>query len=348
MRPRVWLSRTRDAAINLALEDSLLRTSQTPQCVLYVNMPCVVVGRNQNAWGELDARAMRAEGVALVRRHSGGGTVYHDHGNLNFSFHTQKDGFVRRTHADLVARALAGNPIRLPWRHGLPPVFVNERNDLCVYERGMSPSKDAERKVSGSAYRMAMRRAYHHGTLLLDAQIDRMRLLRRRSSSTIESRAVESVRSPVANLAQVFPHHSDRLTPEAVAFAIRREFERVYGQCDVHEFDERALLDGAIEERYNTLQTWDWIFGGAPEFSVRASGDSRMGRIDVHVTCKHGRVAHIDARGVPEIVTAAQHLIGLPYDALVPAPPSAAPTPGIPPPTSPADQTLRAWIHDNL
>ncbi|WFD36641.1 lipoate--protein ligase [Malassezia cuniculi] len=345
MRPRVWLSRTRDVALNLALEDVLLKTAEAPQCVLYVNSPCVVVGRNQNAWGELDSRAMQSEGVELVRRQSGGGTVYHDEGNLNFSFHVQKDGFVRRTHTDLVSRALASDPVRLPWRFGRPPVFANERNDLCVYARDMSPTKEAERKVSGSAYRMAMRRVYHHGTLLLDAQIDRMRFLKRESASLMESRAVESVRSPVANLTEIFPRLASRLSPENVATAIKLEFERVYGASDIVEYDERALYDAAIEERYNTLKSWDWIFGGAPEFSVHAKGDSPLGYLDIRISCQHGIITQVSANSHD---TVAQELVGLPYDAIAPAPPSAAPVPQIKPPASHAEQTIRAWLYEHL
>lgn len=343
-RPGVWLSRTRDAALNLALDDVLLRRAGAPQCVLYVNAPCVVVGRNQNAWGELDPRAMRRERVALVRRHSGGGTVYHDEGNLNFSFHTGQDGFARRTHTELVARALAADPVRLPWRLGRPPVFANARNDLCVYARGASaPSPDAERKVSGSAYRMSMRRVYHHGTLLLSAHVGRMRLLRRDAASTMESRAVASVRSPVANIADVFPEHAARLSAASVAQAIRHEFERVYGACDVHEFDERALHDAGVSERYTMLRSWDWIFGGAPEFAVHAEGDSPLGRLDVRLVCKKGHVARVESD-----TREAHTLVGLPYDAIAPAPPSAARSPAIPPPATRSEHLLRLWLYDRL
>ena len=367
--PRVYVSHALDPWRNLAVEDYFLRgvPPDVPVCYLYQNAPCVVVGKNQNSWGELDARAMQREQVALVRRQSGGGAVYHDAGNLNFSFHVPKATFARRTHTELVARALARPPLALPERLGRAPVFVNERNDMCVYAAGATaPDAAAVRKVSGSAYRMVNQRAYHHGTLLLDTQLDRMRVLRRRTRATITSRGVDSVPSPVANLAEVFPEQRAQLTFERIAEAIYQEFLRTYGAGELHSVDD-ALLDAQVplgrhrsrpvHEAAAEMRSWDWVYGASPEFEVRVDAAGGAALPDVRhlvlqLTCRHGRVHTAGVHRVEPssqeaaVRDAASRLVGVPYDAIAVAPPG-PPAPAAPPST-PAERALRTWLREQL
>ncbi|PWN19158.1 hypothetical protein BCV69DRAFT_284316 [Microstroma glucosiphilum] len=152
-RAEAYVSTSLSPLFNLSLEEHLLRTKphNAPVCFIYRNDPCIVIGRNQNHWKELNIEEMRKRGLMLVRRRSGGGAVFHDHGNTNFSFHVPRMTFARRTHAELIARALNGPDIGLqtlhgtsnqevsssaseyPLGHGHPEgVYVNERNDLVV------------------------------------------------------------------------------------------------------------------------------------------------------------------------------------------------------------------------
>ena len=351
----VYISDARDPTLNLAFEDALLQRHADPVCFLYRNDACVVIGRNQNLWRELDMPAMAAAGVPVVRRRSGGGTVYHDTGNLNFSFHTSKTGFARTTHTALVARALSAPPVALPARFGRPPVFLNARNDLAVLDvAATSDAAEFERKVSGSAYKLTGRRAYHHGTLLLDADLSRMSMLRRRGARrcAMHARGVESVPSPVANLCATFPAHIARLSPEHVAAAIHAEFARTYGACRVVRVDDAQLrADPDVRRSYDELCSWAWIYGAEPHFDVRVSARDGLPQAGVpadlvlHLACERGVVSAVEAYTADATVrAAAERLVGVPYDALAIAPPSAAPPSAAPP----RDTCMRRWLRAAL
>ncbi|KAI8849079.1 hypothetical protein BC829DRAFT_472928 [Chytridium lagenaria] len=119
---------------------------------MYRNDPCVVIGRNQNPWRECNVPLLRKTNIPLIRRRSGGGTVYHDLGNTNYSIHMPRHLFNRDLHAHLVSQALIDLDI---------PATVNSRHDITVHNK----------KVSGSAYKVVNARAYHHGTMLIDTEI---------------------------------------------------------------------------------------------------------------------------------------------------------------------------------
>lgn len=239
-------SRTTDPFVNLSIEDYLLRHADPKRPILftYVNRPCVVIGRNQNPWLEVDLASLRRglpaagedgtttnESILLIRRRSGGGTVFHDEGNLNYSFLVSNDhNFNRQKHAELVVAAIQGLSARDPVEGTdlLPPALkkgirVNERHDIIMPARRGSTSTaiDADRmvKVSGSAYKLTRGRALHHGTLLFSSPnlANIGNYLRSPARGYIHAKGVESIRSPIGNL---------RYSPDlAVRQALRVELE---------------------------------------------------------------------------------------------------------------------------
>lgn len=207
---------------------------------LYVNRPCVVIGRNQNPWTEVNLDILDAARhdqndiqteppaighVDLVRRRSGGGTVFHDEGNLNWSITCPRTSFTRDTHAEMVVRALR--------KLGIERARVNERHDIVLdqgHEKRASDSKDTHRtpytvetgalprplKVSGSAYKLTRLRALHHATTLLSSPNLHIipQYLRSPAKSYIEAKGVESVSSPVGNIGLAVAPFQQRLQDE--------------------------------------------------------------------------------------------------------------------------------------
>jgi lipoate-protein ligase A len=223
-----YLSTSNDPYLNLSIEDHILRKSPPDSTVLflYVNRPCVVIGRNQNPWTEvnlgiLDAARYRTDDaeteppgigvVDLVRRRSGGGTVFHDEGNLNWSITCPRNDFTRDKHAEMVVRALR--------KLGVERARVNERHDIVLdqgHEKREADPQDTHRtpytvddgtlpkplKVSGSAYKLTRLRALHHATTLLSSPNLHIipQYLRSPAKKHIQAKGVESVSSPVGNI----------------------------------------------------------------------------------------------------------------------------------------------------
>ncbi|KAJ5224115.1 hypothetical protein N7468_008657 [Penicillium chermesinum] len=170
-RHQIYQSVSTDPYVNLSIEHFLLENAPADSSILflYINKPCVVIGRNQNPWLETDLRALYndrrpttsdSDAALYVRRRSGGGAVFHDEGNLNYSVISPRTSFTRNKHAEMVVNALH--------RVGALGTSVNERHDIVLaskeQDRGSTP-----RKVSGSAFKLTRDRALHHGTCLLDS-----------------------------------------------------------------------------------------------------------------------------------------------------------------------------------
>lgn len=211
---QVYISRSNDPFLNLSIEHHLLQKTPIDSVVLflYVNRPCVVIGRNQNPWLEINLKALKAvePPIDWVRRRSGGGAVFHDEGNVNYSVICPSSVFTRDKHVEMVTRAI---------RKFNDRARVNERHDIVLDQgpRKYQPTDTADMhvsmyrsdlpdkpslKVSGSAYKLTRQRALHHGTCLLDST--RIRsisdMLRSPARPFLKARGVESVRSPVGNV----------------------------------------------------------------------------------------------------------------------------------------------------
>lgn len=229
-RLQSYVSTSNDPYLNLSIEDHILRKSPPESTVLflYVNRPCIVIGRNQNPWTEVNLGILDAaqhSAVDLVRRRSGGGTVFHDAGNLNWSITCPRNDFTRDKHAEMVVRALR--------KLGVDRARVNERHDIVLdqgHEKRTADPSDTHRtpytvddgalpkplKVSGSAYKLTRLRALHHATTLLSSPNLHIipQYLRSPAKRHIQAKGVESVSSPVGNIGLGVEPFQQRLLDE--------------------------------------------------------------------------------------------------------------------------------------
>lgn len=235
---QIYISTTHSPYLNLSIEHHLFQVTPQKSAVLflYTNSPCIVIGRNQNPWVEVNLPLLhKADGpkIDLVRRRSGGGTVFHDLGNVNYSVCMPATSFDRDKHAEMVVRALHGLGVR--------SATVNKRHDIVLLPAGMvakgakmeKETPDGTKKVSGSAFKLTRLRSYHHGTMLLDSRLEDVRAyLRSPARGWLKARGVDSVRSPVANVG---------VGREEFVEAVVREFGRIYLGCEKLEVLDKAL-----------------------------------------------------------------------------------------------------------
>ena len=224
---------------NIATEKYLLETVQKDTCILYLwqNENTVVIGRNQNAWVECRTSLLESEGGKLARRLSGGGAVFHDLGNLNFTFLMQEEDYDLDKQLSVIQTACGYFGI---------DVERSGRNDLLAQGQ----------KFSGNAFYHAQGNAYHHGTLLIDVDMDKLSRYLTPSKAKLEAKGVSSVRSRVVNLQSLSPS----LTCEGLTDAMQKAFAQVYGLTP-SKLTLSAQASAQIEAYEEALSQWDWLYG---------------------------------------------------------------------------------------
>lgn len=270
MRFYTYESDSFDPCRNLAIEEFLL-TKAEDAVILYLwqNENTVVIGKNQNPWNECRTALLQQEGGTLVRRLSGGGAVFHDLGNLNFTFLVPRDCFDETKQFCVILDALAAL--------GIDAEFTG-RNDMTVNGR----------KFSGNAYYKNSRTAYHHGTLMVDANLDKLGRYLSPSRAKLQSKGVDSVRSRVVNLKEVNPE----ITVAALKVALINGFaflSRAPERLILTEEDE-AVID-SLTEKY---RSWDWTYGRKIPFTLSAEERFPWGSIRLELAAEKGIIT--DAR----------------------------------------------------
>ncbi|CDW58048.1 BPL LplA LipB domain containing protein [Trichuris trichiura] len=210
---RLLISDSYDPWFNLAVEECIFRQMPATQRVLFLwrNADTVVIGRAQNPWKECNTRRMEEDNVRLARRSSGGGAVFHDLGNTCFTFMAGKPEYDKTISTSIVLNALNALGVSAE---------ASGRNDLVV------KTAEGDRKVSGSAYRETKDRGFHHGTLLLNADLSRLANYLNPDKKKLAAKGITSVRSRVTNLTELLPG----ITHEQVCEAITEAFFAHYGE----------------------------------------------------------------------------------------------------------------------
>lgn len=260
MRLLITESRQTDPHYNLALEETLLQAADDAVILyLWQNQNTVVIGRNQNPWKECRTALLRQEGGHLARRLSGGGAVFHDLGNLNFTFLMPQPLYDLDKQLEVICAAVRSFGVTAE-RSG--------RNDILAQGR----------KFSGNAFYKNGRQAYHHGTILIDADMVKLSRYLNPSKAKLSAKGVDSVRSRVGNLREL----SKEITIDSMKAALVEAFAQIYGgavekiECSPSE----ALL-----AQYGR---WDWNYGQRLPFTLSWEDRLDFGCISIEAVVEHG------------------------------------------------------------
>ncbi|MBR0303464.1 MAG: lipoate--protein ligase [Clostridia bacterium] len=290
-----------DPYFNIASDEYILDASRGDVFMLWRNSPSVIIGKNQNAWGEVNVPYVTEEGIPVVRRITGGGAVFHDLGNVNFSFVTRADdstklNFEKFTRPIISALASLGVNASL-----------DGRNDLVA--NGFKISGNAE-CVKKNRYGDMM--LLHHGTLLFGADMSRLASALRVDPEKIASKGIKSVRSRVKNISELDCYTGPRDVGE---FIERIMSEVGSGEACGFTEAERSEID---ERRRGKFATWEWNFGASPSFETKKKVRFPFGTVEINFTCREGRISDIkifgDFFGTEDVSSLEQAVLGERYE----------------------------------
>lgn len=295
-----------DPRVNLAIETYLLKEKSLDEPILlfYINDPSIIIGRNQNTIEEINKDYVDAHNIYVVRRLSGGGAVYHDHGNLNFSFIMPDDGNSFRDFAKLTQPI-----IQALHELGIEGAELKGRNDLVI--NGM--------KFSGNAMYATNGRMFAHGTLMFDSDIDEVVNTLKVRKDKIESKGIKSVRSRVTNIKPFLPADKQNMTTED----FRQEILlKIFGVDSVDQVKTYELTQqdwvaiNQISDEY--YRNWNWNYGKSPEFNLDRHQRFPIGSIDVKLNVADGIIKNVkiygDFFGLGEIQDVEELLTGVKYE----------------------------------
>lgn len=284
-----------DPTVNLAIEEyaALHLSTDESYLLFYINDPSIIIGKNQNTFEEINTEYVRQNGIHVVRRLSGGGAVYHDRGNLNFSFITKNDGnafsnFRRFTEPVISALRNLGVPAEL-----------TGRNDIQV----------GDRKISGNAQFATKGRMFSHGTLMFNVELDNVTKSLQVKADKIQSKGIKSVRSRVANITEFLNEQMsiEDFRQALLDFIFHGDAVPVYTLTEEDWKQIRAIS----ERRY---RNWDWNFGKSPEFDIQRSKRFPIGSIDVRMNVRGGVISECkiygDFFGTADVEDLEKRLVG--------------------------------------
>ncbi|MHC1748188.1 MAG: lipoate--protein ligase [Cellulosilyticaceae bacterium] len=287
---KIVISKVHNPYFNLALEEQLFRTVEESQVILYLwqNDNTVVIGNNQNPWLECDMEAIEKHNISLARRLSGGGAVYHDLGNLNFTFITKAKAQNLSKQLKVICKALEFFGLK---------VTQTGRNDLLI----------GDKKFSGHAFYEEDDRYFHHGTLMVDVDLQMLEKVLKPSKLKLESKGIDSVKSRVINLKCI----EKNITITSLMDQLSTQFQALYGAIEVVVADNKTVLP-----QLSQYQSKKWIMGESPKFdAIVEKKIEGIGNIQVAMTVEDGVVrnarVYSDTLGKIDFRVVEQTLIGL-------------------------------------
>lgn len=260
---------------NIALEEYCFKKLKQYDkiFILWINEPAIIVGKNQNTIEEVNTEYVKQNNIHVVRRISGGGAVYHDHNNLNYTIISNEDkgaDFDFKTFSQPVVDTLADL--------GVKAEFTG-RNDIVIDDM----------KICGNAQAYLKGRVMHHGCLLFDTDLSVLSKALEQPKDVIKSRGVKSVRSAVSN---ILPHLPEKISVDEFSNRLLDKMKMEFPEMVEYKFTDIELAE--IEEvRATKFGTWEWNYGNSPKFDIERHSRFTAGKIDVHIDVKNSVIKQI-------------------------------------------------------
>ena len=265
---KLYESNSFDPYLNLATEQYLMETVEEDACILFLwqNQNTVVIGKNQNAWKECRTALLQEEGGFLARRLSGGGAVFHDLGNLNFTFLVPQAEYDLDRQFSVIAEAVTLLGLQAE-RSG--------RNDVLI----------GGRKFSGNAFYKNGKQAYHHGTLLIDVDMNKLGRYLNPSKAKLQAKGVDSVRSRVVNLKELDQNITVATMKDARTWAFAKVYNKPMTVMTAQDLDWDAIE--ALRQRN---AGWQWNYGQKLPFTAQMEARFPWGEVQLTLAAENGLI----------------------------------------------------------
>lgn len=291
-------STTHNPSFNLATEEYLLKNKQEDCFYLYINGPSIIVGKHQNTLAEINVDYVKNSNIDVIRRLSGGGAVFHDPGNLNFTFikKGEKDQLVDfRKYTKPILDVLQNLGVNARFEG---------RNDLTIDGK----------KFSGNAEHVYKDKILHHGTLLFSSKLPDLSQALKVNPLKYKDKAVKSIRSRVTNINE---HLAEPISLEVFEEKIMTHIRDMYTESRIYELtdEDKAAIQKLVDEKYGT---WDWNFGYSPEYNFQKGIKTQGGHIEINLDVNQGIIQKVKIFGdffnTRDIAEIEQILIGTPHE----------------------------------
>ena len=265
-----------DPYFNIAAEEYLLKETDGDFTFIYVNDPSIIIGKHQNAYAEINLPYILENGIPLVRRISGGGTVWHDPGNVNFSF------ILNGKEGQLVNFREYATPVLTFLQNLMIPAEFGSRNEILAEGK----------KISGNAEHVYRKRVLHHGTLLFSSDLHALESALRIEHGKYQDRAVQSVRGKVVNIQDFLETRTD---VSAFREGLIRDLSGFFEGSKRYEFSETdtVRIRELVSQKYST---WKWNIGYSPRYKMTREIDWNGKPVMINLEVEKGRIKEIEIK----------------------------------------------------
>jgi lipoate---protein ligase len=295
------VNNSNDPFFNHAAEEYIMNKFQDEVFILWINKPSILIGRNQNTISEINVDYVRENDIVVVRRLSGGGTVYNDYGNMNYTFITYKDKKDPQIKNGFEKFALP--VINALQSLGVNAIFTG-RNDITIDEK----------KFSGNAQYSQKDKLLHHGTLLYDCDMSKLSLALKSKAMKFVDKSVKSVGARVTNIA---PNMKEKMTLLEFREYLKNYVIRTHNIETIYEFNDKDIeeINKIVHERFGT---WEWNYGKSPVYKFENSVKYPSGLVEYNLNVENGIIKEIsiygDFFGDKDKKELESILIGIPHD----------------------------------